>query len=79
MQERKPSPKHIVLTSHPSHFGPKPISIQWGEKDPMQRGPIVVTLTNPAHRNVIGTHSGSYAVALWQWLVALYNQITEQI
>jgi hypothetical protein len=54
MQERKPSPKHIVLTSHPSHFGPKPISIQWGEKDPMQRGPIVVTLTNPAHRNIIG-------------------------
>ena len=28
----------------------------------MQRGPIVATLTDSGHRNVIGTHSGSYAV-----------------
>ncbi len=62
MQERKNTSKHIVLTSHPSSFGPKPIPIRWGEKDPMQRGPIIATLTNPAHRNVIGTHSGSYAI-----------------
>lgn len=56
------TPKHIVLTSHPSSFGPKPIAIAWGEKDPSLRGPIVATLTNSAHRNAIGTHSGSYAV-----------------
>lgn len=62
MQERKITPKHIVLTSHPSRFGPKPIPIRWGEKEPMQRGPIIATLTNPAHRNVTGTHSGSYAI-----------------
>ncbi|MEL6321147.1 MAG: GTP cyclohydrolase II [Cyanobacteria bacterium J06626_14] len=52
----------MVLTSHPTHFGPKPLPIRWGESDPMERGPIIATLTNVAHRNVIGTHSGSYAV-----------------
>lgn len=60
--QRKITPGHIVLTSHPSRFGPKPIPINWGEKEPMQRGPIIATLTNPAQRNVIGTHSGSYAI-----------------
>ncbi len=54
--------RHIVLTSHPSHFGPKPIPISWGASDPLQRGPLIATLTNLAQRNVIGTHSGSYAV-----------------
>jgi len=54
--------RHIVLTSHPSSFGPKPIPIQWGATDPMQRGPIIATLTKQGHRNVIGTHSGSYAI-----------------
>jgi hypothetical protein len=28
----------------------------------MQRGPVIATLTKSAHRNVIGTHSGGYAV-----------------
>ncbi len=54
--------KHIVLTSHPARFGPKPIPIQWGESDPLRRGPIVGTLTKSAHRNVIGSHSGAYGV-----------------
>lgn len=54
--------RHIVLTSHPTRFGPKPIAIQWGASHPMERGPLIATLTKQAHRNVIGTHSGSYAV-----------------
>lgn len=54
--------KHIVLTSHPSQFGPKPIPIRWGAKDAMERGPAIATLTKQAHRNVIGTHSGNYAI-----------------
>jgi len=54
--------RHIVLTSHPSRFGPKPIPIRWGVIDPMERGPVIATLTNQAHRNVIGTHSGGYAI-----------------
>lgn len=64
MQEFKivPKPKHIVLTSHPGRSTSKPRPIRWGESDPLKRGPIVGTLHNPAHRNVIGTHSGSYSV-----------------
>jgi GTP cyclohydrolase II len=60
--QRPPRSKHIVLTSHPGHFGPKPLPIQWGHADSQQRGPIIATLTDRAHRNAIGTHSGSYAV-----------------
>jgi GTP cyclohydrolase II len=58
---KKPS-KHIKLTSHPGSHGAKPLPIHWGAADPVTRGPIIATLTNPEHRNVIGTHSGSYAV-----------------
>lgn len=54
--------KHIVLTSHPSHSSKKIIPLHWGEIDPLKRGPIIGTLTNSTHRNVIGTHSGSYSV-----------------
>jgi GTP cyclohydrolase II len=54
--------KHIVLTSHPAKSGQKSAPICWGESDPIRRGPVIGTLTNPTHRNVIGTHSGSYAV-----------------
>lgn len=56
------SSKHIKLTSHPGAHGAKPIAINWGAADPTTRGPVIATLTNPEHRNVIGTHSGSYAV-----------------
>ena len=64
MQEFKvvSKPKHIVLTSHPGRSASKPLPIHWGESDPFKRGPIVGTLLNPGHRNVIGTHSGSYSV-----------------
>ncbi|NER03009.1 MAG: GTP cyclohydrolase II [Okeania sp. SIO3C4] len=54
--------KHIVLTSHPGPADKKPISVQWGAQDPIERGPAIGSLSNPKHRNVIGTHSGSYAV-----------------
>jgi GTP cyclohydrolase II len=54
--------KHIVLTSHPTRFGPKPIPIHWGATDPLKRGAIVGTLTNSAQRNVIGSHSGAYGI-----------------
>ena len=61
-QPISPKQNHIVLTSHPSRFGHQSIVLKWGEADPIQRGPIIGTVLNPAHRNVIGTHSGSYAV-----------------
>jgi GTP cyclohydrolase II len=57
-------PKHakIVLTSHPGRHGPKPVPIVWGAADATTRGPVIATVSNPAHRNAIGTHSGSYSV-----------------
>ena len=60
--KKKKQPKAIVLTSHPGGHGPKPVPIVWGAADPMVRGPLVGTVTNKGHRNVIGTHSGSYSV-----------------
>ena len=58
---QSPRHKHIVLTSHPV-IGHSPLEIKWGQADPKERGPIIATLANRAHRNVIGTHSGGYAV-----------------
>lgn len=54
--------RHIVLTSHPSRSGQRGLPIHWGEADPLKRGPIVATVSDPSQRNVIGTHSGSYVV-----------------
>jgi GTP cyclohydrolase II len=51
---------HIRLTSHAGGFGALPI--QWGAATATERGPVVGTTTKRAHRNVIGTHSGSYSV-----------------
>ena len=56
----KPAPSHIRLTSHASGFGALPV--HWGAATAAERGPIVGTTTKRAHRNVIGTHSGSYSV-----------------
>lgn len=39
-----------------------PLAIQWGAADALERGPVIATLTNPLHRNVIGVHAGSYSV-----------------
>jgi len=54
--------KHITLTSHPGQTGDKPTPIVWGHADPKVRGPVIASVTEPKHRNVIGTHSGAYAV-----------------
>jgi GTP cyclohydrolase II len=52
---------HIKLTSHPER-GSKLIPVNWGAATSAERGPIIGTVTNPNQRNVIGAHSGSYAV-----------------
>jgi GTP cyclohydrolase II len=59
MSEKKSST--IRLTSHPESDDPV-LPIVWGAKTAMERGPVIATLTDPYKRNVIGTHSGSYAV-----------------
>jgi GTP cyclohydrolase II len=53
---------HIRLLSHPSNNGQRPPAIHWGAETPTARGPLIATFTNPGHRNVIGAHSGSYAI-----------------
>ena len=51
---------HIKLTSHPG--GVAHLPIVWGQADPKIRGPVIGSTSNVAHRNVIGTHAGSYAI-----------------
>lgn len=51
---------HIRLTSHSGGVGAIPVN--WGAPTASERGPVVGTTTNRAHRNVIGTHSGSYSI-----------------
>lgn len=56
---------HIVLTSHPHAHGKAARAlhdIHWGAPTAAERGPVIASLTNPAQRNAIGTHSGAYAV-----------------
>ncbi|TFZ04833.1 GTP cyclohydrolase II [Ramlibacter rhizophilus] len=60
MPDETQAPRHIRLTSHSGGFGALPIT--WGAATPLARGPVVGTTTQRAHRNVIGTHSGSYSV-----------------
>lgn len=52
--------RHIRLTSHSAGATAPPI--QWGAATPAERAPVVGTTGTRAHRNVIGTHSGSYGV-----------------
>jgi GTP cyclohydrolase II len=62
MTAKRTAPHHIVLTSHPGSYAQRPLPIAWGHPDPLQRGPIIATLTKMEHRNAIGTHAGSYAI-----------------
>ncbi|KHO22166.1 GTP cyclohydrolase II [Mycolicibacterium setense] len=52
--------RHIRLTSHSAVAGTP--TIQWAAPSAAERGPVIGTTTTRAHRNVIGTHSGSYSV-----------------
>jgi GTP cyclohydrolase II len=57
VRKRRP---HIKLTSHPGGAAHPPI--RWGEADAKIRGPLIGSTTVAEHRNVIGTHAGSYAI-----------------
>ncbi|KAJ5043150.1 uncharacterized protein L3040_004531 [Drepanopeziza brunnea f. sp. 'multigermtubi'] len=54
----------IILTTYPGQSGINPFPMDWGHKDPQQRGPVVVsrTLTTLRRRNAIGAHGGSYSI-----------------
>ncbi|KAK3078017.1 hypothetical protein LTS18_008643, partial [Coniosporium uncinatum] len=54
----------IILTSYPGQAGVDPIIMNWGSKDPTERGPVVVS-RHPStirKRNAIGAHGGSYSI-----------------
>ncbi|MGL4728551.1 MAG: GTP cyclohydrolase II, partial [Bosea sp. (in: a-proteobacteria)] len=54
---------HIRLNSHPEP-GSATLRhpVEWGAGAAASRGPIIASTTNPADRNVIGAHGGSYAL-----------------
>ena len=59
----QPPGGHIRLTSHPSGDGAGTTPpVVWGSSSAAERGPVVGTTSNRTHRNVIGTHSGSYGI-----------------
>jgi GTP cyclohydrolase II len=51
---------HIKQTSHPG--GAPHLPIVWGAAEPKLRGPLIGSTSAAEHRNVIGTHAGSYAI-----------------
>jgi GTP cyclohydrolase II len=53
---------HVILASHNNHKYKETLPIFWGAENPLDRGPIIASVTNSKKRNAIGTHSGSYAV-----------------
>lgn len=53
---------HVILASHSNLKYKETLPIRWGAKTPMERGPVVASITNAKARNAIGTHSGSYTI-----------------
>ena len=62
MPEKNQRSNHIILASHANLKFKETLAINWGAKNPMERGPVVASNTNPQARNAIGAHSGSYTV-----------------
>jgi hypothetical protein len=54
----------VVLTTYPKQIGIKPLPLEWGAADPLQRGPVTVTRSPSTigRRNAIGAHGGSYSI-----------------
>lgn len=55
--------KRVILTTYPGQSNVKPIPIQWGAEDPLERGPIIVSrqASTISTRNAIGAHGGKQA------------------
>lgn len=58
----------IILTTYPGQSGINPLPMEWGEKDPHKRGPVVVSRAHDTvrRRNAIGAHGGSYSYVCFQ-------------
>lgn len=53
---------HVILTSHLNQVFKQSLPVNWGAKNPKERGPVIATISEKENRNAIGTHSGSYTV-----------------
>lgn len=53
---------YLPLTTHQGQFGSKPAPMNWGAKDPKERGPVIATVKHGGQRNAIGAHGGGYCV-----------------
>jgi GTP cyclohydrolase II len=62
MKSSQHEPSHVVLTSHPGTAQAQSFPVQWGASSATKRGPIIASMGDRAHRNAIGSHSGSYTV-----------------
>lgn len=62
MSTKSKRSNHVILASHSNLTYKEMLPIKWGAKNPMERGPVVASLTNAKARNAIGAHSGSYTV-----------------
>ncbi|KAF7559203.1 hypothetical protein G7046_g4962 [Stylonectria norvegica] len=56
--------QRIILTTYPGQSVVDPVPLRWGEPDPQNRGPILVSRSPETlkKRNAIGAHGGSYSV-----------------
>ncbi|KAI9795543.1 MAG: Uracil-regulated protein 1 [Candelina submexicana] len=72
---RSSTTSRIILTTYPGQAGIDPIILNWGHKDPIQRGPVVVSRSQSTLRRrnevgglpkpllvAIGAHGGSYSI-----------------
>ncbi|HEY8190318.1 MAG TPA: GTP cyclohydrolase II [Micavibrio sp.] len=60
-KNRTNNPSHIVLTSHPPKDGKIP-KIHWGAPTLQERGPLIASMADHAHSNVIGAYAGAYSI-----------------
>ncbi|PSS10614.1 hypothetical protein M430DRAFT_53171 [Amorphotheca resinae ATCC 22711] len=51
----------IILTTYPGQSGIDPLPMDWGNKDPQQRGPVVVSRNSSTIRRR-NAHGGSYSI-----------------
>ncbi|KAI9683134.1 MAG: Uracil-regulated protein 1 [Trizodia sp. TS-e1964] len=54
----------IILTTYPGRSGTDPLAMNWGHKEAIHRGPVVVSRRHGTlkRRNAIGAHGGSYSI-----------------
>ena len=59
-----PLTSRVALTTYPKQIGINPLPMNWGDADPLTRGPVTVSRVPSTirRRNAIGAHGGSYSI-----------------